>query len=216
MSTDFIREIEEDIRRDRWKRLWDRYGIIVTAAAVLLVLSAAGWSVWRNMEIARAETQTADLSRLIDRAGRNETGIADEMAAFARGADPGRASLARFNEAAVRTQAGDAAGAIAVWDDLARNADLAPAWRDLATLLLVLNQLYTGDAAALQTRLAPLDAAGNAYRHSAREMLAVLALRQNRPERANEIWRALTADPETPDGVRTRAAQLAAVNGGGQ
>jgi hypothetical protein len=45
------------------------------------------------------------------------------MAAFARDADPGRAALARFNEAATRAKAGDGPGAIAVWDDLARRGD---------------------------------------------------------------------------------------------
>jgi hypothetical protein len=214
MSTDFIREIEEDIRRDRWKRLWDRYGLLATAAVVLLVVGVASWSVWRNLETQRAEAQTAELSRLIDRAATADAGTADAMAAFARGADPGRAALARFNEAATRAKAGDTAAAIAVWDGLARTGDLAPAWRDLATLLSVLNQIDGGDPAALDARLAALDATANAYRFSVREMRAILALRQNRPERALEIWRALTEDAETPQGVRTRAAQLVDVHGG--
>ncbi len=214
MSTDFIREIEEDIRRDRWKRLWDRYGLLATLAVVLMIAAVAGWSIWRNMETRRAEAQTAELSRLIDRAATPDAGAADAIAAFARDADPGRAALARFNEAATRAKAGDGPGAIAVWDDLARRGDLAPAWRDLATLLSVLNQIDGGDAAALDQRLAPLDTPTGAYRFSARELRAILALRQDRADRAVGLWRALTEDPETPQGVRTRAAQLLDVHGG--
>ena len=79
MSTDFIREIEEDIRRDRWKRLWDRYGLLATAAVVRLVVGVAGWSVWRNLETQRAEAQTAERSRLIDRAATADAGTLLEL-----------------------------------------------------------------------------------------------------------------------------------------
>jgi hypothetical protein len=44
MSDDsFIREVEEELRSDRLKGFWDRFGPILIGAAILVVVATAGW-----------------------------------------------------------------------------------------------------------------------------------------------------------------------------
>ncbi len=45
-DTQFIREIEEELRRDRLVKLWERYGHYAVGAAVLIVALTAGWRGW--------------------------------------------------------------------------------------------------------------------------------------------------------------------------
>ncbi len=40
---DIFREIDEEVRRDKAAELWKKYGWVVTALAVLVVVGVAGW-----------------------------------------------------------------------------------------------------------------------------------------------------------------------------
>src|SRR5262249_51461136 len=43
---EFIREVDEAVRQDQYKKLWDQYGIYALAAAVVLVAGVAGYKGW--------------------------------------------------------------------------------------------------------------------------------------------------------------------------
>ena len=45
-DTQFIREIDEDLRRDRLLKLWEQYGIYAVIAAFLIVAATGGWRGW--------------------------------------------------------------------------------------------------------------------------------------------------------------------------
>ncbi|HZH26264.1 MAG TPA: tetratricopeptide repeat protein [Azospirillaceae bacterium] len=216
MTADFIREIEEDIRRDRYKRLWDRFGVYIVAVVLVLVAAVAGVSAWRTWQASQAAERTAQLAVLFERAERREDGIADALRAFAQDAEGGAATLARLEEAAVRARAGDVQAAVAIWDGIAANPSLSSAYRDLATLLAAMHQLYSAEPALLAARLGPMDSDIHPYRFSARELLAVLALRQGDTAKAKRILDALAADPQAPEGVRSRAAELSTLHGNPQ
>ena len=50
---DFFREVNEAVRQDQYRALWDKYGLYVLALAVLLVAGVAGynaWTFWRQSE----------------------------------------------------------------------------------------------------------------------------------------------------------------------
>ena len=47
MSDDsFVREVDEAVRQDEFKRLWDKYGLYIMAGAVLIVATVAGYKGW--------------------------------------------------------------------------------------------------------------------------------------------------------------------------
>jgi hypothetical protein len=214
MSSELFREIEEDIRKDRLKRLWDRYGMVLVAAVAAILLAAAGWQLWQNWQRGRAAEETAALAALAERVeGDGAAAAAEELAALAVRAGDGRAGLARFYEAAARAEAGDAAAAAAIYDALSADGSLPRAFRDLATVLMGLHGLGGMDPAVLRARISPLDRPDGPFRFSAREILAVLALREGDAATARRLLDALAADPEAPQGVRGRAAQLAALAG---
>ncbi len=47
---DFIREVDEAVRQDQYKKLWDQYGIYALAAAVVLVAGVAGYKGWNSWQ----------------------------------------------------------------------------------------------------------------------------------------------------------------------
>ncbi len=44
--SDIFREVDEDLRREQFKRLWDRFGTYVIGLAVLIVVVTAGYRGW--------------------------------------------------------------------------------------------------------------------------------------------------------------------------
>ncbi|MFQ3622564.1 MAG: tetratricopeptide repeat protein [Acetobacteraceae bacterium] len=212
---DIFDEIEEDLRKERARRLWDRYAWIVLTAAGALLLAIAGWQGWRWYE--RTErTRAADrFAAAATTAARGDTAAAiDAFAALARDAPAGYRLLARFQEAAGRGAAGDPDAAVGLYESIAADGGVPALYRDLAVLLSVMHQADRADPAALAQRLSPLAAEGAPWRHSARELQAVLAARRGDRAEAATLLRALAADPAAPDGARRRAGELLGALGG--
>lgn len=211
---DIFDEVEEDLRRDRAMRLWKRYGWMVGLVVVVAIGGTAGWQFWAQKQRSDAQAATA---RLLE-AMRNPTApeATAGLEALAREAAPGPRTLARLTEAARRATVNDTAAAIPLWQAVAGDSAADPLYRDLASLLLAMHTLDTGDPAELAARLTPLVAPGNPWRHNAAELLALLAERRGDRTGAIAAFRTLAADANAPVGVRTRAEQMLFVLGAGR
>ena len=45
---DIFREVDEELKQDRYEKLWRQYGKYVIAGAVLIVAAVAGWKAWES------------------------------------------------------------------------------------------------------------------------------------------------------------------------
>jgi Uncharacterized protein conserved in bacteria len=207
-----FREIDEDLRRDKWMRLWKRYRGLLFAAVVGILVAVAGSQVWLHYQlkgVAEASVQFADAQALA------VTDAPAALAAFQRlAADgpEGYALLARLQAAALLDKQGDRAGAIAAYQQLAKDAP-TPVYRDLATLLGILVELDASSAEitnreAIDSQLARLAADASPWRYSARELQALQAFAAGHKDEAERIANALIADQSTPAGIRNRARML--------
>ncbi len=57
--TDIFHEIEEDLRRERFRRLWDRYGLYLILLCVAVVAAAGAWSGYRYWTQKQSEASGA-------------------------------------------------------------------------------------------------------------------------------------------------------------
>lgn len=208
--SDIFREVSEDIRNERLKTLWDRYGLLVIGVLVLLVLSVTGWVLWQNYERDRqAEAAVAFLQGeqlLLDG---DTAAAAVHFETLAREAGPaGYTAIARMKQAAALIASGNNPQAVAVLDQLAADGGVEQLWRDLAALKAALLLADSASGDALKLRLSPLTSAEHPLRHSAREALAFQALREGRKLDAAATFRVLADDLTAPQGIRARAAQL--------
>jgi hypothetical protein len=207
--SDIFREIEEDLQRDRLNKLWKKYGNLVIAAAVAIVIGTGGWEGWKAYRLHRNEAFAARYADALKQVQDGKT--AEAEASFARlagDASSGYAVLARLQEAALLVKAGKPADAIAIYDQLAAGADQP--YRDLAVLLAVYNGMSQGDPAQLAQRLEPLTASGNPWRNSALELQALLAERVGDKARAQQLLAEIADDATAPADMRARAAELLA------
>jgi hypothetical protein len=205
---DIFEEVDEDLKQENYKKLWDRYGRYIIAVMVLIVAGTAGHVGWKSYVQKQQLAYSERFNAAIDQAKEGNLAQASgALAQLAGDANAGYAMLARFREAALRRENGEAAAAVDIYDTLADDGSIEPLYRSLASLLAVMAQLETGDPAALTARLKPL-AADGPWRHTANEYFGVLALRQNDVAAARTHFQAVADDAAAPQGARQRAAEL--------
>ncbi len=206
-----FREFEEDLRQEHWAKLWKRYGNYAVGAVLALVLSVAGYQGWRAYDIAARQSDGERFAAALKLAGDKQTQAAAEaFAGLAADATAGYALLARFQEAALLAKRGEPAAAYA---DLAADPGVDAVYRDLAVILGAFHEMNGPGAGDLSARLAPLTADGNPWRHSAKELTAVLAARAGDRTKARALFTALAADATAPQGIRARAGEMLAILG---
>lgn len=208
---DLFREVDEDLRRDNLEKIWKKYGKVFIAFFAAIVLAVGGIQAWRAYDQDRREGLSDRFATALATArGGDPAGAIAELDDFGAPGDGGYAGLAALERARLMAKSGDSDGAIAIWDSIAANSALGPGFRDIAVLISVLHRIDSGDPAALQARLEPLAGEAMAFRGSAWELMAVLALRGGDKAGAIKLYTKISDDREIPSGLRARAAQMLA------
>ena len=140
---DIFDEVDEDLRAERARKAFQRYGGLMVLAAALVVAGAAGWQVWK----AHAAKENARVAQLFLTALDGAAGppgdarkiAALDLAEVARDGNAGYRTLAGLRAAALKADTGDAAGAEALWTQVAADASADRLLRDAAVLQSVLH-----------------------------------------------------------------------------
>src|ERR1700738_4329944 len=94
-------EVDEDVRRDQLKKLWDQYSIYIVAGALLIIAGVGGWRGYEYLEGRKAAEAGAAFDKAVELSEQNKH--AEAEAAFndlAAKAPSGYRMLARLRAAA--------------------------------------------------------------------------------------------------------------------
>jgi hypothetical protein len=214
-SDEFIREVDEAVRQDRWLQLARQYGVYLIAGALAIVLGSAasvGWRTWQHNQRLEEARRYAAAEELLRSDKPDQAGKA--FLALAEDADSGYGIIARLRAAEAAAKAGEAKGAEQALSSLSRDDQAAPEYRQLGDLLAVQRDFDTADPATLTGRLAGLTEAGAPWRYSALELQALAQLRAGQTDAARRTLEDLAQDPGTPPDLGRRAGELLASLGG--
>ena len=205
MSTDtLIREVDEELRRDRLRKAWRQFGPWVIGGAVAVVLAVAvyeGWTWWQKSQAAKSSDQfyaATTLAAGTDAAAAQKA--LDDVIAQGSGGYP---MLAQFREAALLTQQGRIDDAVKIYDTLASSLDNTHL-RGLALLQAGCALVDKGDVAAVQQRVGGLISPGEPLRNSAREALGLTQYKAGKLDDAMATFQAIMTDPLADQTVQGR------------
>jgi hypothetical protein len=211
--SDIFDEVDEEVRREQFKQLWERYGNLFVALAVLIVAAVGGWrgyEYWQDKKAAESGAKFTAAALLAEQGKHDEA-----EKAFARVATEGTAGyrvLARLREAS-ELAARDPKAAVALYDDIAANSATRQPLKDFAAVRAATLLVDNAPLAELNRRLEPISAAGAPFRHSARELLAFASWKAG-DTTAMRKWTALIrADQDTPPALRQRVEVLLSLAG---
>lgn len=210
MSDDsFFREVNEELRQDQAKALWNRFGPAFIGLAVAVVLATAAYVGWDYWVETRANKSGDDFSAALQLAN---TGKSDEaLAAFDALEKDGYGAyplLARMRAATVLFEKGDFAGAVKEFDDVSNDGSIPQSIRDMAKLRAGLILVDKGSYEEVSARVEALTNDTNTLRHSAREALGLSAWKAGRAKDALALFDQIAADDGAPRDLRQRATLM--------
>ena len=213
--TDIFREVEEEVRREQFAKLWKQYGDYVIALVALIVIGIAGYEIWtryqENQRLKASDTLIA-AQQLAETGDYAKAGPA--LSTVVKDGPSGYAKIARLSQADTLLATGERTQALAIYKALASEDDgaLGDVARVRAAWMLAEDGSRT-DAASL---LSALNQPTRAWRFAAREILAYADYHGGRIKEAQAGFKAIADDKEAPDAMRRRASAMADLlkNGG--
>lgn len=204
-------EVQEEVRREQLKKLWERYSTLIVAVAFLIVAGVGGWRgyiYWEGKKAEAAGTQFEAAAALAE-----QKKSAEAEAAFLKIASEGPQgyrTLAKFR-AAAELAGRDVPGAVKLYDEVAADRNAGAAEQDLAALRAAALLVDTASYTDIKARIEPLTGPNRTYRHSARELLAVSAWRNKDMTAARQWIETISTDVLSPQTLRSRMEALQAL-----
>jgi hypothetical protein len=209
-SETFLREVDENLRRDRARDFAKTYGKWLIAAAILFLAAVAGWLYWQERERQKAAEESEQLAAIYRQIGTGNAKAAPKRLEplAAKGTDVTRAS-ALFAAAAVALEENDRKTALDKFRAVQGDKSLPQSYRDLALVRLTTLEFDQIKPEEVIARMEPLAKTGEPWFGSAGELTALALLRQNKKAEAGKLFAAIAFDREVPDTIRARSVQLA-------
>ena len=206
----FLREVDENLRRDRLQDFFrdNKRALII---ALVLFLGAAGgliwWEQYRRDQAGREVESLAEVYRAI-----NEDKMASvpgRLAPLAQSSDEGVRATARFTQAALALEKGDSATAARIYGELHADESMPEAYRGAALIrqtALDFDKLKPDEVIA---RLAPYAKPDSPWFGSAAELTAAALIKQGKKAEAGQLFARIANDKNAPESLRARSVQLA-------
>ena len=210
----FMREVDENLRRDRMQEFAKRYGGWVVVAVVLFLAISGGFLYWKHLREQRSQEQVERLALTFKNIGAgNLAGAPQQLDAISGSSSKAVRATALFTRAAVAIQQNDVKLAIAKYREIAEDDSLPAPYRDAALIRQTALEFDSLQPQQVITRLQPLTKPGNPWFGSAGEMTAIANLKQGQRSQAGQLFAAIAKDKGVPEPMRERAAQLAGTLG---
>ncbi|MBR0706044.1 MULTISPECIES: tetratricopeptide repeat protein [Bradyrhizobium] len=204
-------EVDEEVRREQLKKLWEKYSIYFIALMVLVVAAVGGWRGYQYLEAKKAAEAGAVFEKAVELSEQGKHAEAETaFTELAAKAPSGYRTLARLR-AAAEAASRDPKAAAKLYDDIAADRGVGGEWQDLARIRAAGLLVDSAPYADIQQRLEASATPKSTFRHTAREMLALSAWRNNDMTATRKWLDAIAEDGETPPGLRSRAEALAAL-----
>ncbi|GGB24941.1 hypothetical protein GCM10011380_13140 [Sphingomonas metalli] len=210
----FLREVDDEVRRDDLVRFWKRWGIAV-GAVVLIGLAAFGaYLFWQHRQGESAGQEGERLQAAYDALSTGQMDKAQPLLAELSKSDrDAYRVLALFSEADILLRRGDTKGAAAKFAAVAGDSGVAQPFRDLALVRQTATEFDTLPPQQVVDRLRPLAVPGNPWLGSAGEMMAVAQMRLGQRGPAGQLFARVAQDEGVPESIRQRAVQMASLLG---
>lgn len=201
-----LREVEEELRRERLEKIWKEYGTYILAAAAVIVIGVAGYKFWESRRIAAAQDTGARYEDALLLLNEKKEGSAEkEFEKLATDGSGGYRALAQLQLAGAQSKQGKKAEALATYEALANDGSADAMLRDFARLQAAGLRVGEADFTEMENRLTPLMGDDSPWRYSARELLGLAAFKAGKTTEARTILTPLFVDQATPQSIAERA-----------
>ncbi|MGD0634613.1 MAG: tetratricopeptide repeat protein [Beijerinckiaceae bacterium] len=213
--SDFIREVDEEYRRDRVVNFLTKHQYLLVGVVVAIIAGAGGYRFYMDHKVSVAEAANvryeAALQLLRDGKSAEAQTAFDEIQ---HDAPVGYAQLA-WMKAVEALALRDPAAAAKGFDAIASDGALDQGFRDTARWRGALIRADREQPEVFEKLYAPYAVDGFTYHASLRELLALSALKRGDNEAAGRWLDQIIIDPKAPNALRGRAEGFLGLVAGG-
>jgi len=206
----FVREVDENLRRDQLRDMAKSHGKWIIAAGILLLAAVGGYLYWQDRQKQQVAEQSEALSGAMDKIGGGDVKAAlAELEPLAEASNVVVRASAELARAALALRQNDRKSAIGIYNRLAADEGMPQPYRDLATVrgtMIEYDQLKPDEIIA---RLSPLAEPGKPFFGTAGEMVALASLAKGDRNGAGQMFARIAGDRQVPESIRSRAIQFA-------
>jgi hypothetical protein len=202
-----FREVDDEVRQDEYKKLWDKYGKYAGTVALLFVGAVAALQGYQYYQQKQAEDASVVYFDALKKAsdGKND----DALAALAVVHHAGYGQLAQISQAGILATKGETDKAVAAYDAFAADVKSDAALADLARIRAGYLLVDTQSPDQLLTRLGRFDKDDALWHNEAREIFGLSAWRVKDFTMADRYFKAILADKESSGAMKQRAEMMA-------
>lgn len=197
-------EVDEAVRKDELKEWWNRWGTWVVAAAVVLVVAAAGLVGWRQYDASQRGEASAAYSAALNQIAQDPAAARAAFEKQAKSAPEPYRSLAALIAAQLREPLEAQLAALVEVAPTLSAAELS----DLANVIAGYKSIDSPKAEEMVGKLEALAGPDRPFRLSVHELQAMLAVRKGDIKRARELWTEITKEPQVPQAAAQRASAM--------
>lgn len=213
MQDAFIREVDEDLKNESMKKLWDKYGLFVLLIVIVSLTVAVSYESIKSWYIKRAENRTEGYAVALSMQNQGLFDDSLEALDLIINQKMGTyAELAEMQKANILLEQNKEKEALALLEKIANDKSRSLQLRDTALIKLA---SYRQDGATFEEMSELLSSItkskDNAWYAVAEDMLATILLRDGNIEQAKEIYNALLENQDTPDDLKNRVKDILSV-----
>lgn len=200
-----LRELDDEIRADKYRKLWEQYRHLIIGAIIALPVAAGVWQIYDGARRSAAEAAGAkfeEARRLLSENKAPEA--AKAFTDIAASGPAGYATLARFQSASALVKNEKPAEAVAAFEAIASDGSANKVLRDLAKLQAASLRLDGADWTEMQNRLNDLMDEKNAFRSLAREIFGLAAMKAGKSDEARRAFLLVLADAKASQSQKDR------------
>ncbi len=213
-----IREVEEDLRRERYQRLWDRYGVIVLVGAFAIIAGVSGYKFWQYWSAEQAnKAGESYISALTTGREGKQAEAAKILEGFVENGPDGYRTLSRFRLALKTAKDGQTTAAVAAYDKLAGDRGISEVMQGYARIMAAMLLLDRTGWTEIENRLNPLTGSENPWRGTAQELIGLALYKAGELDKAQARFESVMSSVSSTPGLRRRAEMmLSLIVGGGK
>ena len=207
MSEEFIREVDEELKEEKYSKLWKKIGPYVISFAAGIVLFTSGVVGWGSYSEKKKQMLGDDFTAAVDLI--KEDDIDTALIALERITDKasdGYVTMAKMKKAAILIEKKEIDEGLAIYEDLERTA-VDQSFKDMSSILFVLNAIDHRSSDELINRVDRLTL-NSSWKFSALELKGFIFLKDKKYDEAKEIFNEIIKLRNAPSTLAGRARDM--------
>lgn len=204
----FIQEVDEDVKNDNLKVLWNRYGALIIAFVVIAVTAAVSFDKIKEWKMAQNQHRTESYMAASQL---NPENPSETMAALQQISQNNQgifSDFARLQMANILLEQGKTEEGLTALENILQDNQVNSEVRNVALIKLATYRIDTMDRAEFENLLRPLLDGETSWKPMAQDLLAMSAIKSGDMETAKAIYEQVLKIKDLPEGFRTKVQDM--------